>query len=118
MTSLSWGKPLAILLWLCVCGAGALHAQVIDGFAWVDMKADTKTFDRVKYLLQGKTYSAIREIGLVGEQALVITSLRKDPIANPMNDSFTAYGVSLHDGSVEELLDGSNLKYIRLAEVL
>jgi hypothetical protein len=29
-----------------------------------------------------------------------------------LNDTFTAYSVSLHDGLVEELLDGTNLKYI------
>jgi hypothetical protein len=109
------GHPLlliAIMLALILFAGADGRAQVIDGFAWVDLKADTKTVDRVNYLLQGKTYTAIREIGLVGQQALVITSHRKDPIANPMNDSFTAYGVSLHDGMVEELLDGTNLKYI------
>lgn len=100
------------VLILIACGAPYGRAQVIDGFSWVDMKADAKIVDRVDYLLQNKTYTAIREIGLVGQQALVITSTRKDPIVNPLNDSFTAYGVSLHDGSVEELLDGTNLKYI------
>jgi hypothetical protein len=108
-----WRRSLAaILLILGLNGSLVLHAQVIDGFGWVDLKADAKTVDRVHELLGGKSYTAIREIGLVGQQALVITSLRKDPIANPMNDSFVAYGVSLHDGSVEELLDGTNLKYI------
>ena len=46
-----------------------------------------KTVDRVNYLLQSKPYTAIREIGLMGEQALVITTLRKDPTANPLNDT-------------------------------
>ena len=88
------------------------HAQVIEGFSWVDMKSDSKTVERVNYLLASKPYTAIREIGIVGQQALVIATLRKDPVANPLNDTFIAYGVSLHDGSVEELLDGTNLKYI------
>jgi hypothetical protein len=87
-------------------------SQVYEGFSWVDMKADAKTVERVSYLLANKPYTAIREIGVVGQQALVIATLRKDPTANPLNDSFTAYGVSLHDGSVEELLDGTNLRYI------
>jgi hypothetical protein len=103
---------IGLVLVLIAFGSARGLAQVIDGFAWVDMKADAKTVDRVNYLLQSKTYTAIREIGLMGEQALVITTLRKDPTANPLNDSFTAYGVSLHDGTVEVLLDGSNLKYI------
>ena len=49
---------------------------------------------------------------MVNQQALVIATLRKDPVANPENDTFTAYGVSLRDGSVEDLLDGTHLKYI------
>ncbi len=87
-------------------------AQVIEGFAWVDLKADTQTVAKVATFLAAKPYTAIREIGVVGQQALVITTLRKDPIAQPGNDTFTAYGVSLKDGSVEELLDGVNLRYI------
>jgi hypothetical protein len=89
-----------------------VSAQVMDGFSWVDLKADAKTVERVNYLLAGKPYTAIREIAVAGQQALVIATLRKDPTANPGNDTFTAYGVALHDGSVEELLDGTNLKYI------
>jgi hypothetical protein len=112
MTKLWWGTAFVMLLGLYFSGSLRMHAQVIDGFAWVDMKTDTKTLDRVNYLLASKPYTAIREIGLVGQQVLVITTLRKDSTANPLNDSFTAYGVSLHDGSVEELLDGTNLKYI------
>ena len=88
------------------------RAQVIDGFAWVDMKTDTQTVARVTGFLSNKPYTALREIAVVGQQALVITSLRKDPTANPGNDKFMAFGVSLRDGSVEELLDGTNLKYI------
>jgi hypothetical protein len=111
MTTSWWRLASAILgIWLN-CSLG-LQAQVIDGFAWVDMKADTKTVARVGYLLESKPYTAIREIGLVGEHALVIATLRKDSTANPLNDTFTAYDVSLHDGAVAELLDGTNLKYI------
>jgi hypothetical protein len=102
----------SVFLLLFLAGSLGASAQVIDGFAWVDMKADAKTVARVGYLLESKPYTAIREIGLAGEHALVITTLRKDPTANPLNDTFTAYGVSLRDGSVEELLDGTNLKYI------
>jgi hypothetical protein len=112
MTTWWWRRASVLALGLVLYGLQMAHAQVIDGFTWVDMKADAKTVDRVRELLGDKPYSAIREVGVVGQQALVITTLRKDVTANPMNDSFTAYGVSLHDGTVEELLDGTNLKYI------
>ncbi len=101
-------QPLMLIAFGSACG----QAQVIDGFSWVDLKADTQTVSKVTTFLSSKPYTAIREIGVVGQQALVITSLRKDPTANPLNDSFTAYGVSLHDGAVEELLDGTNLRYV------
>jgi len=98
---------------LVLMGLGsACRAQVIDGFSWVDLKADAPTVSKVTTFLKDKPYNAIREIGVDGQQALVITTLRKDPTANPLDDRFTAYGVSLRDGSVEELLDGTNLKYI------
>jgi hypothetical protein len=87
-------------------------AQVYDGFAWVDLKTDTQTVSRVAQFLASKPYTAIREIGVVGEQALVITTFRKDPTAQPGNDRFTAFGVSLKDGSAEKLLEGTNLRYI------
>lgn len=106
-----WTIKSSLLFALSVIPARS-HAQVIDGFAWVDLKTDTQTVSKVAQFLRDKPYTAIREIGVVGQQALVITTLRKDPIGNPGNDRFTAYGVSLKDGSVEELLDGAALKYI------
>jgi hypothetical protein len=99
------------LLLCSVAGTPSL-AQVFEGFAWVDQKTDTQTVSRVGQFLSGKPYTAVREIGVVGQQALVITTLRKDPIANPQNDSFSAWGLSLKDGSVEKLLEGVNLRYI------
>jgi hypothetical protein len=102
----------AVFLILVVAGCTSLRAQVIDGFAWVDQKADADTVSKITLFLKSKPYTALREIAVVGQQALVITTLRKDPTANPGNDTFTAYGVSLRDGSVEELLDGTNLRYI------
>ncbi len=96
----------------CLFLARVSSAQVIDGFAWVDQKTDADTVAKIITFLRNKPYTAIREIGIAGQQALVIATLRKDPTANPMNDTFTAYGVSLGDGSVEELLDGTNLRYI------
>jgi hypothetical protein len=95
-----------------ICASHSSSAQIYDGFAWVDLKTDTQTVAKVTQFLRDQPYTAIREIGVVGQQALVITTLRKDPTANPLNDAFTAYGVSLKDDSVEELLDGTNLKYI------
>ena len=101
-----------LLILLALAVSNPTQAQVLDNFTWLDLKTDTQTLPKVTQFLRDKPYTAIREIGLAGQQALVITTLRKDPIAQPGNDTFTAYGISLRDGSVEELLDGTNLKYI------
>ncbi len=104
------GSFLAALFLMHCCLSAS--AQVIDGFGWVDQKTEADTVARITTFLKSKPYTAIREIGLVGQQALVVTTLRKDPTANPGNDMFTVYGVSMKDGSVAELLDGTNLRYI------
>jgi hypothetical protein len=105
-------KPIKIVLALAlVCASRLCPAQVLGNFAWVDLKTDTQTTAKVAQFLRDKPYTALREIGLAGQQALVVTTLRKDPTAEPGNDTFTVYGVSLRDGSVEQLLDGANLKY-------
>jgi hypothetical protein len=110
------GTPLALGLLLALFAilfaSTRCTAQVLDNFAWIDLKTDTQTVAKVAQFLRDKPYTAIREIGIVNQQALVIATLRKDPTANPANDTFTAYGIWLKDGSVEELLDGTNLKYI------
>jgi len=94
-----------------ICAGRFCVAQVLDGFAWVDLKTDSQTVGKVAQFLRDKPYTAVREIGVVGQQALVIATLRKDPTGEPGDDTFTAYGVSLRDGSVEELLDGANLRF-------
>jgi hypothetical protein len=107
-----FARPTILAVVFSLFVSATAQAQVIDGFAWVDLKTDTQTVTKVTTFLANKPYTAIREIGIVNQQALVITTLRKDPTAQPGNDTFTAYGVSLKDGSVEELLDGTSLKYI------
>jgi len=109
LTTLAKGLLCAVI---ALFGSSMASAQVLDGFGWVDLKTDTQTVAKVTTFLAKKPYTAIREIGVVNQQALVITTLRKDPTAEPGDDTFTAYGVSLKDGSVEELLDGTHLKYI------
>ncbi len=106
------GIKVTIFSMIALISSLAAKGQVIDGFTWIDMKTDTQTTAKVVTFLANKPYTAIREIGVVNQQALVIATLRKDPVENPENDTFTAYGVSLRDGSVEDLLDGTHLKYI------
>ena len=100
---------MTILLTLLTLFSTTTHAQVLDGFAWVDLKTDTTTVVAVTRALGNQNYTALREIGLVGDQALVITATRADLIAQPRQDRFNVYGISLKDGKVDPLLDGAQL---------
>jgi hypothetical protein len=88
------------------------QAQVLDGFSWVDLKSDTDTVTKVSHALAAQKYTALREIGVAGEHALVITTLRANPTADPDKDTFTAWDVWLKYGQATELLSGTSLRYI------
>ncbi|HEY0759703.1 MAG TPA: hypothetical protein VGD59_10655 [Acidisarcina sp.] len=88
------------------------RAQVLDGFTWVDLKTDTATVASVTKALETEKYTALREIGLAGDQALVITATRSDPIAQPQGDRFTVYSIALKEAKVEPLLDGTQLRIV------
>jgi hypothetical protein len=88
------------------------HAQVLENFAWVDLKADTQIVALVTKALKDRPYTALREIGVAGEQALVVTAARKKSVANPGSDMLTIYGVGLKSGSVQELIEGTHLRYV------
>jgi hypothetical protein len=90
----------------------AAQAQVMDGFTWVDLKSDTATVAAVTKALAAQKYTALREIGLVGDQALVVTANRTDLLAQPQQDRFNVYDVSLKYGTVEPLLDGAQLRIV------
>ena len=102
----------AIAWILLLVFAVAAEAQVPEGFSWVDLKTDTATVSAVAKAIEPQKYTALREIGLIGDQALVITVTRADLVAQPQQDRFNVYGVSLKDGKVDQLLDGAQLRII------
>jgi hypothetical protein len=108
--SASAGLKLATIPALLLAVTASAHAQVLEGFNWVDLKTDTSTVTTVTKALEAQKYTALREIGLIGDQALVITATRGDLIAQPQQDRFNVYGISLKDGKVDPLLDGADLR--------
>jgi hypothetical protein len=94
-------------------GGHVSHAQVLEGFNWADLHADTDTVATVTKALDGEKYSALREIAVVGDEALVITSTRQTPTAKPEQDHFTAYRLNLKDASDKPvaLITGTNLRF-------
>ncbi len=59
-------------------------------------------------------WTAIREIGLVYDAALVVTADRSNPQSPPGDDSFTIWNVSLTSHVVAPLITGVNLRWFDL----
>lgn len=87
--------------------------QAPEGFRWVDFHAQTdqSVIVWVTRALQGEKWTAIREIGVRYDAALVVTTLRSSPQAAPNEDSFAIWNVSLTSHLVTPLLKGVNLRW-------
>ncbi len=90
------------------------HAQQTSGtFRWIDFH-DAKDQNIVVWIarsLQVEKWTAIREIGVVYDAALVVTTDREGPQSTPGNDSFTVWNASLTSHVVAPLLKGVNLRW-------
>lgn len=91
-----------------------LHAQQTSGtFRWIDFH-DAKDQNIVTWVtrsLQVEKWTAIREIGVVYDAALVVTTDREGPQSPPSNDTFTVWNVSLTSHVIAPLLKGVNLRW-------
>jgi hypothetical protein len=91
-----------------------LRAQQTSGsFRWIDSH-DPKDQNIVAWVtrsLQVEKWTAIREIGVVYDAALVVTTDRAGPQSPPSGDAFTIWNVSLTSHVVAPLLTGVNLRW-------
>ena len=96
--------------------AAPLSAQQPDPFRWIDFHStqaqDQGVLAWVKRSLEPKEWTAIREIGVEYDAALVVTTLRPTPQSPPGADSFTVWYVSLTSHVVATLLKGANLRLL------
>jgi hypothetical protein len=93
--------------------ASTLPAQPSpDAFHWVNFHSpqDQSTVVWVQRSLQIDSWSAIREIGVKYDAALVVTTLRATPQSLPADDTFTVWSASLTSHLVAPLLTGVNLR--------
>ena len=110
-------------LWLIamLLGAGAGTGAQEQGtqaepstetFRWVDFHAakDQNIVVWVTRAMQVDDWTAIREIGVQWDAALVITAKRATPQSMPSTDGFTIWSVSLTTHLVRPLLTGVNLR--------
>jgi hypothetical protein len=86
-----------------------------DSFRWMDF-SNPKDQDIVVWVnrsMATEKWSAIREIGVVYDAALVVTTLRANPQASPGADTFSLWSVSLTNRTQPTpLLKGVNLRWL------
>jgi hypothetical protein len=101
------------ILLLCALGGQRAAAQAMEGFSWTDLHQDNERVAAVTKSLEGEKFTALREIAVVGDAALVITSTRANPTARPEQDQYTAYSLDLKspDQKPELLMTGTNLEF-------
>jgi hypothetical protein len=91
-----------------------LNAQPpTDNFRWVDFHStqDQSIVTWVTRSLQVEKWTALREIGVLYDAALVVTTDRSSPQSSPDTDSFTIWNVSLTSHVIAPLLSGVNLRW-------
>lgn len=107
--------------WVTIAGLIALamtsaplfcSAQAPDTFRWIDFNSpnDQDVVVWITRALDGQKWSAIREIGVQYDAALVVTTYRSSPQASPNHDTFSIWSVSLADRKLTHIVDGTNLR--------
>ena len=120
------GIRLVVLVAILIAALAPFHTSAQDQpppqeetFHWVDFHSDkdqpvitwvTRSLDREKW-------SAIREIGVLYDAALVVTTLRHAPDATPASDTFQLWSVSLTRHMATPLLKGANLRWLDLMQL-
>jgi hypothetical protein len=105
------------LLFACIASVLGLPApaqQAPNDFRWIDFHspADQDTVVWVERSLDAEKWTAIREIGVQFDAALVVTTLRATPQSITSTDTFSVWSVSLTNRSVIALLKGVNLRLL------
>jgi hypothetical protein len=73
---------------------------------------DQSVITWVTRALDAAKWTAIREIGVQYDAALVVTTLRPSPQSPPTADSFNVWSVSLTSHLVTPILKGANLRWL------
>jgi hypothetical protein len=83
-------------------------------FRWVDFhsQADQPIIVWVTRALDSEKWTSIRDIGVMYDAALVITTQRSAPDAIPSSDSFQLWSVNLTNHLKTPLLKGVNLRWV------
>jgi hypothetical protein len=111
-------RYLIVLIVAVAAGGGPLTAQQQppEGFRWIDFHAEEGP-DRdivvwINKSLEAEKWTAIREIGVEYDAALVVTSLRATPQSPVDTDTYTVWNASLTNHGIAPLMKGVNLRWL------
>lgn len=110
---LSLRRAIALLV-LSLAAAAIPAAAQEETFHWVDFHSekDQPVIVWVTRSLDVDKWTAIREIGVMYDAALVVTTLRGAQDASPSADTFNIWSVSLTKHAATPLLKGVNLRWL------
>jgi hypothetical protein len=104
-----------LLIAVVLIAAAPIRAQQSpENFRWIDFHS-AKDQDIVAWVtrsLEPEKWTAIREIGVEYDAALVITTLRSTPQSPASADVFTVWSLSLTNHTLAPLLKGVNLRLL------
>jgi hypothetical protein len=109
----SW-RAAGLLCAVLAIATSVFAQQEPDPFRWMDFHSQ-KDQDIVVWVTQAlaaEKWTAIREIGVKYDAALVVTTLRASPESAANEDAFSVWSVSLTNHAVTPLLKGFNLRWL------
>jgi hypothetical protein len=107
-------RALAVIAFLLAAASSLCSQQAPENFRWIDFHSpkDQDTIVWVTRSLAVEDWSAIREIAVQYDAALVVTTKRATPQSAATADTFAIWSVSLTDHSVAPLVRGVNLRWL------
>jgi hypothetical protein len=106
---------LALALLCFASAALPVSAQPgLDAFHWADFHdaKDAPTVAWVTQALKAEKWTDIREIGVLWDAAIVVTTERKTPQSTPASDLYTVWSVSLAKRDAQPLFHGVGLRIL------
>ncbi len=107
-------RKLGLFFALLFCTLALSAQQAPNDFRWIDFHAqsDQDIVIWVTKALEAEKWTAIREIGVQFDAALVVTTLRPTPQSLTSADTFSVFSVNLTNHAVTALIKGVNLRLL------
>jgi hypothetical protein len=114
MRGISRWVVVGLMALAAICIVSPCVGQAPDNFRWIDFHSpkDEDVSVWVTRALDNEKWTAIREIGVQYDAALVITTLRATSQSAANEDTFSVWSVSLSDRTLTPVLKGANLRLL------